>query len=181
MTDAAFWAKTMTVVGLLFVAYLLVAWAAMVFWTRRDVQSRTSDSTQQGLAVLLVALGNLPGLMLYLALRPPETTADALTRQLEAEALSREIDRKQPCPACGTALTAEFIRCPECGTTVQENCTTCARSLRAAWVLCPYCGTDRAAAPQVAAARAAGPVRIGAPYVPQSAGARPSILRPTKA
>lgn len=147
MTDAAIWAKALSLVSIVFVVYLLTMWAVLVFWTHRDIASRTADRTQRTTAVALVALFNAPGLLLYLALRPPETSAELLARQLEAEALVQDMEQQHACPGCGHALGSEFITCPYCRTTVQTSCADCSRALRSPWVLCPYCGADRREAP----------------------------------
>ena len=153
MTDGATWAKALSLVGIVFVAYLLIMWAVVVFWTHRDIASRSANRMQRVAGVAVVALFNLPGLLVYLALRPPETSADMLIRQLEAEALVQDMERQQACPGCGHSMGAEFVACPYCRTSVETSCVACTRSLLTAWVLCPYCGADRPEAPVTAPAR----------------------------
>lgn len=143
MTDAATWTKALTLVGIVFVAYLVMMWVVMVFWTHRDIASRSDDRILRVASVLVVALFSLPGFLVYLTLRPPETSADIQMRQLEAEALVLDMARQQACPDCGRGIDTEFVACPYCGTSVETSCLACTRSLRAAWVLCPYCGADR--------------------------------------
>ena len=53
------------------------------------------------LATLLVAVLNLPGLVIYLILRPARTLAEAYEQSLEEEALLQEIEDKRVCPGCG--------------------------------------------------------------------------------
>ena len=43
---------------------------------------------------------NIPGLALYLMLRPRESLEDAYARSLEEEALLREIGDEGMCPSC---------------------------------------------------------------------------------
>jgi len=180
MTDATIWARAFSLVGFMFVAYMLTLWAVMVFWTHRDIASRTANRAQRQVSVAMVALFHVPGFLLYLALRPPETVAESLSRQLEAEALVLESERQQTCPACGHAVSPEFVTCPFCRTAVGKACEACQRSLRTAWVLCPYCGADRAHAPSTperSSERAPVPLR----EAPQPAGARRTALPTARA
>src|SRR4051812_7963636 len=83
--------STLKLVGLLLLAYVLVLWLSALVWVFRDVRSRTNDQTSQVVAVLLVALFNLPGLMVYLVIRPQATLSDSYERSLEAEAILHEL------------------------------------------------------------------------------------------
>ncbi len=75
-------------------AYLAALWFCLVIWAFRDIQKRTSDALVQILATVLVLVFNLPGLLLYVILRPPETLAEVYARSLEEEALLRDIERE---------------------------------------------------------------------------------------
>ena len=46
-------------------AYLVALWIASVWWTFRDIRSRTTDIFLQGSATLLVAVFSFPGLLIY--------------------------------------------------------------------------------------------------------------------
>jgi hypothetical protein len=125
------------------VAYLLVLWVAALVWTYRDVVSRTSDTFTQTIALILVLLFNIPGLLLYLVLRPKDTLMDAYDRQLEAEALLHEIQEQATCPRCRRKVDQDFVACPYCRTALRTPCQSCARPMAASWVLCPYCRAER--------------------------------------
>src|SRR3989304_5638820 len=73
-------------VGLMFIAYAFVLWLIAIVWVYRDVRHRTSDEVSQWIAVVLVGLFNLPGLIVYLVIRPQATVADPYERSLGAEA-----------------------------------------------------------------------------------------------
>ena len=166
MTDPATWAQAMTLVATVFIADLLIMWAVMIFWTHRDIASRTADRLQQLAAVALVAVFNLPGLLIYLAVRPPDTAADRFIRELEAEALVQE--RQPGCSGCGRTIGPDFVACPYCRAAVQTACLICSRSLHTAWVLCPYCGAERPKEPVRERARTpASPQTV--PMAPQGA------------
>jgi RNA polymerase subunit RPABC4/transcription elongation factor Spt4 len=138
--------------GLLLLAYVLVLWLSAVVWVYRDVRNRTDDQASQLIAVLLVALFNLPGLIVYLVIRPQSTMVDSYERSLEAEAVLHELQlAENACPRCQRPIEDEFNICPNCRTTLREGCRNCGRAIRTTWVACPYCATERVA-PRPAAA-----------------------------
>jgi rubredoxin len=132
-------------------AFLAALWLSMVIWTFRDIRSRTRDIFAQILATLVVAILNLPGLLIYFILRPPETLAEAYTRSLEEEALLQGIEEADVCPGCGQRALPEYIVCPTCHTKLKKTCLHCGRALQLRWTVCPYCGAA-AVAPGVSPA-----------------------------
>jgi hypothetical protein len=125
------------------VAYVLVLWVAAVVWVYRDISSRSRDPFSQVIGLVLVIFFSLPGLIIYLILRPKQTLADAYDRQLEAEALLHEIQEQATCPSCRRKVEGDFIACPFCRTTLRAPCENCGKALAMTWVLCPYCATAR--------------------------------------
>ncbi len=119
-------------------------WLAMIIWTYRDMRSRSRDGMAQLLAALLVAVLTLPGLLIYLLLRPRETLSEAYERSLEEEALLQEIEEKPVCPGCGQRVKEAWQVCPSCHTRLKKVCPSCRNLLELQWNLCPHC-----AAPQV--------------------------------
>lgn len=147
-------------IGLIFVAYALVLWLSAVVWVYRDVRSRTNDEVSQWIAVVLVGLFNLPGLIVYLVIRPQATLADPYERSLEAEAVLHELQLiANACQTCRRPIEDDFVVCPYCRTLLREPCSGCGRAVRTSWVTCPYCATERPrpqrGQPQAAAAPAA--------------------------
>ncbi|MBI2954023.1 MAG: zinc ribbon domain-containing protein [Chloroflexi bacterium] len=124
-------------------AYVTALWFSLVVWTFRDIQKRTRDVIVQVLATLLVLLFNLPGLLLYSVLRPPETLAEAYARSLEEESLIQDIEERQACPNCKHRVEPDFIICPSCKTVLKNVCSNCSRLLYLGWNACPYCGKDK--------------------------------------
>ena len=51
-------------------SFLAALWLALIVWTWRDIRNRARDLLAQVLAVLVVAVLNLPGVLVYLILRP---------------------------------------------------------------------------------------------------------------
>lgn len=126
-------------------AALTVAfWVSLAIWTFRDIRSRTRDFFAWLLAVLLVlGLGPI-GLLLYLLLRPKETLAEVYDRQLEEEALLRDITQRRACPNCQAVTEADWLVCPHCRTELRHTCVSCGKPLELNWVICPYCATPAA-------------------------------------
>ena len=155
------WESIITVVVVILIAYAVVLSIGAIYWTYRDARERTRDGWAQAVSVLLVAIFNMPGLLLYLILRPHETLNEAYERRLEAEALVREMpDARPACPGCRRSISEEFIVCPQCRTKLRQPCSNCDRPLDLNWTACPYCTTPSARAqtsPPTSSAAQGGP------------------------
>jgi len=123
-----------------FAAFVVIFWVSLVFWTWRDVRSRTQDTILQISATLLVAVFSLGGLFIYLIVRPRQTLAELYERQLEEESLLAEMTERQTCPTCHYRVDNEFQVCPSCGTKLRRPCPRCEHLLELKWNVCPYCG-----------------------------------------
>jgi RNA polymerase subunit RPABC4/transcription elongation factor Spt4 len=138
----------------LFAAFLTAAWISAVIWTFRDIRARSRDIFAQILATLMVfiffPLFPLPGLMLYLILRPRETLAEVYERSLEEEALLQGIEERMACPGCNRRIEEDFMICPTCHTRLKKECPTCGRLLHLRWNICPFCGAVQTTAKAVA-------------------------------
>jgi hypothetical protein len=145
------WLTAARVMGILTAAYLAILWVGLVVWTHNDVRARTLDASTQALSVGAVALMFIPGLLLYILLRPRELLADAYSRRLETEAFVHEVEKQPRCGACRRLVDADFALCPYCKTALRTACESCSKPLSDKWVACPYCMADRPAqAPRVA-------------------------------
>ncbi len=125
----------------------LLLWLSIVVWVYRDIRDRTRDSSLQVLALFVVLMFfpgfNLPGLSLYLLMRPRDTLEEAYARSLEEEALLRELGDEGSCPSCRRLVDKDFQFCPSCQTQLKDQCAKCERLLSFSWVACPSCGTPR--------------------------------------
>ena len=157
------------------VAYFVGFTFALVIWTFRDIQSRSQDVVVQILATLWVAVMNLPGLLIYLILRPSNTLVEAYERSLEEESLLQDIESRLACPNCQQRVQPDFLVCPNCLTQLKKQCPACSRVLLLKWAVCPFCAHESA------------PVAVAAPErrLPQeeqtvvaAAPARPRFARP---
>jgi RNA polymerase subunit RPABC4/transcription elongation factor Spt4 len=122
---------------------LVASWVAMIAWAYRDMRARSRDIGSQILFALIVLVLNLPGLIIYVFLRPRETLSEAYERSLEEEALLQEIEEKPNCPGCGQRVDHEWQACPYCHTRLKKPCINCSRMLQLSWDLCPHCATPQ--------------------------------------
>ena len=143
--------------------WALLLWLSIVVWVYRDIRDRTRDSSLQVLSVFVVLMFfpafNVPGLALYLMLRPRDTLEEAYARSLEEEALLRELGDEGSCPSCRRLTEKDFQYCPSCQTQLKDQCAKCERLLSYSWVACPSCGTTRpgaATTPQPSPAQVPG-------------------------
>jgi RNA polymerase subunit RPABC4/transcription elongation factor Spt4 len=162
------------------VAYFVGFTFALVIWTFRDIQSRSQDVVVQILATLWVAVMNLPGLLIYLILRPSNTLVEAYERSLEEESLLQDIENRLACPNCQQRVQGDFLLCPNCLTQLKKQCPGCSRVLLLKWTVCPYCAHEAGAVvTPVAAAQRVLPAEVAPeepPAVPE--GRRPRFARP---
>lgn len=125
-------------------AVVLVAlWVSMIIWAYRDMRSRSRDSLARLFVGLVVAVLNVPGLFIYILLRPRESLSEAYERSLEEEALLQEIEEKPSCPGCGQRVSDDWQACPYCHTRLKKPCRYCGNLLELSWNLCPHCATDQ--------------------------------------
>src|SRR5439155_25469487 len=127
------------------VAYFVGFTFALVIWTFRDIQSRSQDVVVQILATLWVAVMNLPGLLIYLILRPQNTLVEAYERSLEEESLLQDIESRLACPSCQQRVQADYLLCPNCLTQLKKQCPHCLKILLLKWTVCPFCTHEVAA------------------------------------
>ncbi len=122
-------------------AFLAALWLSLVIWTYRDIRRRSRDVFARVLAVLVVAILFLPGIVIYLILRPTRTLDDEYQHTLEEEALLQAIEDITLCPGCGRRVRENWIVCPNCHTRLKKACHQCGKLMDLPWNLCPYCGT----------------------------------------
>lgn len=118
-------------------------WLSITLWAYRDMRARSRDKLAQILVGLMVAVLTLPGLVIYILLRPRETLSEAYERSLEEEALLQEIEEKPTCPGCGQRVQDDWQACPYCHTRLKKPCISCSKMLELSWNLCPHCATGQ--------------------------------------
>lgn len=121
--------------------FLVILLLALVFWTWRDAQRRGAMPWFWALVVLLF---NLPGWIIYMVVRPPESLEDAHEREIEVQARQAELARTNPvCPACFKPVEPDYLICPSCMKKLKKECINCERPLRLEWGVCPFCRTQQ--------------------------------------
>lgn len=122
-------------------AFIIALWVSLVIWTYRDIRSRTRDPLIQTLSALLVAVLNLPGVIVYLILRPQRTLEEEYQRTLEEEALLQALEDLPLCPGCERRVKEDWQVCPNCHTKLKKTCHNCSKFMELSWNICPFCGT----------------------------------------
>ncbi|WKZ50569.1 MAG: zinc ribbon domain-containing protein [Anaerolineales bacterium] len=122
-------------------AFLAALWISLVVWTYRDIRTRSRDPLVQILSALLVAVLNIPGVLVYLILRPPRTLEEEYQRTLEEETLLQALEDQPICPGCERRVREDWQVCPNCQTRLRKPCLHCGRLMELPWNICPYCGT----------------------------------------
>ena len=122
-------------------AFLAALWVSLVVWTYRDIRMRARDPLVQILSALLVAVLNIPGVLVYLILRPPRTLEEEYQHTLEEETLLQALEDQPLCPGCERRVREDWQVCPNCQTRLRKPCLHCGRLLELPWNICPYCGT----------------------------------------
>jgi RNA polymerase subunit RPABC4/transcription elongation factor Spt4/uncharacterized membrane protein YqaE (UPF0057 family) len=122
-------------------AFIAALWIALVIWTYRDIRNRARDPLVQILSTLLVGLLNIPGVIVYLILRPPHTLEEEYLHTLEEEALLQSLEDLPLCPGCERRVRDTWQVCPNCHTKLKKTCEECGNLMELPWNLCPYCGT----------------------------------------
>jgi len=120
-------------------AFIAALWLSLVIWTFRDIRGRARDPLARLLAVLVVAVLFLPGVIVYLILRPTRTLEEDYQHTLEEEALLQAIEDASLCPGCGRRVKDSWMVCPNCHTKLKKNCHQCGKLMELPWNLCPHC------------------------------------------
>jgi uncharacterized OB-fold protein len=119
---------------------LAAFWVGLIIWTWRDIRSRSADIFAALLAVLLVAVFNVIGLLIYILVRPKQTLAEQYDRALEEEILLQELEQSPTCHNCGRPVKPDWQYCPYCEAELKHPCPQCGYLLEPEWKRCPQCG-----------------------------------------
>lgn len=131
------------VVATFLIAFLVVLWMTLCFWTFRDIQARTRDLLAQVFATLLVFFFNIPGVLLYILVRPKETLVQAYERSLQEEYMLQDLEEREICPTCRVKTQPDYSYCFNCRTRLRRECANCGSLIKLKWASCPFCGTPQ--------------------------------------
>jgi RNA polymerase subunit RPABC4/transcription elongation factor Spt4 len=126
-------------------AYLVATWFVLIIWTFRDIESRSKNVVTQVFSTLLAVFFWIPGVLLYMILRPKETLDEAYQRSLEEEYLLQDLQELPLCPTCNHFVHDDWQLCPHCNTQLKEPCHNCGKLVDLRWDICPYCGEEQEA------------------------------------
>ena len=126
-------------------AYLIATLFVLAVWTYRDIEARSKNVATQIFSTLLSVFFWIPGVLLYMMLRPKETLDEAYQRSLEEEYLLQDLQELPLCPTCNHFVHDDWQLCPHCNTQLREPCTTCHHLVDLRWDICPYCGQEQEA------------------------------------
>ena len=121
------------------IVFLVVLWVSLIIWTFRDIRLRTKDGLLRILAVLVSTVLFIPGVFIYILLRPHQTLDEAYQNSLEEEALLQTLEEFSTCPGCDRQVQDAWIVCPDCHTRLRKKCPKCDHSLILSWEICPFC------------------------------------------
>ena len=128
----------------LLILFLVVIWAALVYWTYADARRRIGDPLLVGCAAAAAFIFPFVGAIVYMIFRPPEFLDDVRERELEmqaAEARMASMDYHL-CPHCDFEVKSEFLRCPNCMRKLKDPCGNCGKPLDPEWAICPFCEAE---------------------------------------
>jgi hypothetical protein len=134
--------------------FLVVIWAALIFWTYADARRRLDDPMLIACATA-ASLFPFVGTVVYTIVRPPEFVDDVRLRELEMQAAELRLHATgwELCPHCDHEVKSDFLRCPHCLRRIKEPCHSCAKPLEPQWRVCPYCEAEVSTPPPPATAR----------------------------
>ena len=163
---------------------LAAFWVGLIIWTWRDIRSRSADIFAALLAVLLVAVFNVIGLLIYILVRPKQTLAEQYDRALEEEILLQELEQSPTCHNCGRPVKPDWQYCPYCEAELKHPCPQCGYLLEPEWKRCPQCGARvgetesqaQAPAPTTAETQIIAPPPISAPSEPEPEAQEPEPI-----
>ena len=122
-------------------AFLILFWLSLIIWTARDIRARSSSGVLRVFCVLLVLFLFLPGLLLYIILRPRHTLEQNYQAALNEEMMLQQLAENAKCPVCHQYIKKDWIVCPKCHAQLQKRCMECGKFIAQEWSLCPYCAT----------------------------------------
>ena len=137
------------------IAFGVVFWLAIGFWTFKDARRRIANPFLVALATLLGLVPPYFGALVYMLFRPPEYLDEVRERELEMRAIEEGLAAgSSECPVCRAEVEPDFLVCPVCTTRLKEACVSCKAPLEPLWQMCPHCETPVTRRPPIDLAEA---------------------------
>ena len=121
---------------------LVVFCFVVLYWVWLDSGERTSNRTVRISYVILVAVLNVVGLLIYLIIRPSQTIEEIYWADLERRYLKYETAELGDCPRCGFQLFPGYTYCPNCRYKLKTKCPRCKVYVGKKNKFCPHCGGE---------------------------------------
>ncbi|HRY22687.1 MAG TPA: zinc ribbon domain-containing protein [Candidatus Dojkabacteria bacterium] len=121
---------------------LVVFWFVVLYWVWLDSGERTSNKTVKISYVILVAVLNVVGFLIYLIIRPSQTIEEIYWADLERRYLKYETAELGDCPKCGSQLFPGYTFCPNCRYKLKMKCPRCNVYVDKKNKFCPHCGQE---------------------------------------
>ena len=121
---------------------LILFWLVMIGWVWIDSGERTSKNSVRFVYLLLVIFLNIPGLVIYLIVRPSETIEQIYWADLERRYLKYETAELGDCSKCGSQLLPGYVHCSNCGNEIKRRCPKCGVLINKDHKFCENCGTQ---------------------------------------
>lgn len=122
---------------LLFV--FVIFWIVVLDWIWVDSGERTSNKRSRILYVILAAVFNVFGWLIYLIIRPSQTIEEIYWADLERRYLKYETSELGDCPKCATQLYPGYLYCPNCNYKLKRKCPSCGVYVDKKSNFCPFC------------------------------------------
>ena len=117
----------------------IIFWIVILDWIWADSGERTSNRRSRILYVILAAVFNVFGWLIYLIIRPSQTIEEIYWTDLERRYLKYETSELGDCPKCGTQLYPGYLYCPECNYKLKRKCPSCGVYVDKKSNFCPFC------------------------------------------
>lgn len=125
----------------IFLYSLVVFWIVVLYWIWLDSGERTSNKLVRFSYVLLVAVLNIVGWIIYLIIRPSQTIEEIYWSDLERRYLKYETAELGDCIKCGRQLYPGYTFCPHCRQRIKIKCKSCKVNIDRKSKFCPHCGS----------------------------------------
>lgn len=119
---------------------LVLFWLVIIGWVWIDSGERTSKTSLRVIYVILTSVLNIPGLIIYLIVRPSETIEEIYWADLERRYLKYETSDLGDCNKCGHQLFPGFVFCSNCGLEIKKRCSKCGVLINKDHKYCEHCG-----------------------------------------
>lgn len=126
-------------------ALMLVFWLLVTGWVWNDITERTDNQFFKLISVFMTFILGVPGLLIYLLIRPKDTLSEVYWSELEKRYLFFETKELRDCPKCDCELFPGFAACPNCGYEIMTACKSCGKYSDKVWKFCAYCGDAKEA------------------------------------